>query len=147
MSSLVQTLADPSKRAAIIDDSVKLVDREVASKRGLRAAALKAGYGAVKAIKPGILREAVDKLLPHFAPAVDPFYAEAVAAGGPVRAYFSPRAEPIAEALLAVTDAKVAAADNRVIKRVYRSLRPQAKKHTADAVPGLADLIERHVTP
>ena len=53
--------------------------------------------------------------------------------------------DALADALRAITDAKAARADNRVMKRVYSSLRGQAKVHTAAAMPRVAGLIERHV--
>lgn len=142
--SLVDALNDPTTRSAVIDDTVELIESEVRSKSGLRGTAIKAGFKTVKKIQPGMIPAAVDKLLPHFAPAVDPHYAKAVEAGDP-RGYFTRNADSIAEALLAVTDDKAQRADNAVMKKVYKGLRGQAKQHTAAAMPALADLIQRHV--
>ena len=121
-----------------------LIEEEVASKSGLRGAALKAGYKAVKRIKPGIIETAVDRLLPEFAPAVDPFYDQALEKGEPLRPYFQAHAGEIADALLAITDKRAERVDSKVIRKAYGSLRGQAKDHTMAAVPRLADLIEKH---
>ncbi|MCB9672076.1 MAG: hypothetical protein H6736_19425 [Alphaproteobacteria bacterium] len=142
--SLVSVLEDPTRRKAVIADTVTLIESEVASKSGLRGAAIKAGFKAFTKIQPGIVKAAVSKLLPHFAPAVDPHYAKAAESGDP-RGYFTRNADTIAESLLAVTDEKAQGAENNVMKKIYSGLRPQAKQHTAAAMPGLADLIQRHV--
>lgn len=142
--SLVQALEDDATKKAVIADSVQVVEQEVASKRGLRGAAIKTGFSTVKKLKPGIIQSAVEHLLPDFAPAIDPYFARAKQAGD-IRSWFTSHADEIADALLAITDAKAARANNRVMKRVYSSLRGQAKVHTAAAMPRVAGLIERHV--
>jgi hypothetical protein len=143
-NSLVEALQDDATKKAVIADSVEVIEAEVASKSGLRGAAIKTGFKTVKKIKPGIIPAAVEHLLPDFAPAVDPFYARAREAGD-VRSWFTSNADEIADALLQITDAKAARARNRVMKKVYSSLRGQAKVHTAAAMPRVAGLIERHV--
>ena len=50
-------------------------------------------------------------------------------------------ADPIAEALLSVTDEKVARSPNPVIAKTYAALRGQAKTHTAEAVPAVGKLL------
>lgn len=143
-NSLVEVLGDPQKRKAVIADSEKLLEAEVASKSGLRGAAVKAGFKALKKVKPGIVPAAIGKLLPEFAPVVDPFYQQGKDAGD-VRGYFTREASRIADALLGVTDAKAQRADNKVMKKIYNGLRGQAQQHTAAAMPAVADMIVRHV--
>lgn len=142
--SLVEVLKDEQKRKAVAKDGAIIVDEEVAAKKGIRAAALKAGYRTVKALKPGIIEHSMYLLLPRFAPKVDPHWSDAVASGDPHR-YFRDHAQDIAESLLEVTDERARKADNRVMLRVYKSLRGQAKKYTAESVPRLSGLIEKHV--
>lgn len=142
--TLVAVIEDSSRRRAVVADSVEVVEAEVAGKSGLRGMAIKAGFKTVKRIKPGIVAAAVEQLLPAFAPAIDPHYAKARETGD-ARRYFQQHAEMIADALLAVTDSKASRAKNAVMKKVYSSLRGQAKHHTAAAMPRVADLISRHV--
>ncbi len=144
METLQEVLRDPSRVEGVVADGVQMIEDEVGSKGGLSGMALKAGYKTVKALKPGIIAEALRHLLPDFAPAVDPHYAAARTTGD-VRGYFTKNAERIADSLLAVTDAKGARAKNKVIKKAYDGLRSQAKRHTADAMPRLADLVSKHV--
>ena len=142
--TLVEVLSDARRRDAVIRDSETLLEQEVRSKRGLSGAAVRTGFKTMKKIQPGIVPRALGVLLPEFAPVVDPHYAKAVASGD-VRAHFTAHADTIADDMLKVTDARAARADNRVMKRVYSTLRPQARKHVAMAMPGLADLCLKHV--
>ncbi len=142
--TLVGTLKKPDKRDAIIADSAQLIEDEVGRKRGLRAMGLKAGYRAVKAVHPGVIEKALTKLLPEFAPAVDPHYAVARKTDD-VEGYFVDHSAEIAEALLQVTDMRARQARNRVILKAYNGLRSQAKGHVREAMPGLARLIKKHV--
>lgn len=142
--SLVEVLRDPARRRAVVADGVRLIEAEVGSKRGISGAALRAGYKTVQKLKPGIVAQALEALLPEFAPRVDPYYAQATAQGD-VRAFFRARAPEIADALLAVTDERARTAKNAVIRKVYDGLRGQAHVHTTAAVPRLADLILKHV--
>lgn len=142
--TLTELLQDADKRAAVVKDGVRFIEEEVGRKRGLSGVALKGGYKTVKRIRPGIIAAALNKLLPHFAPAIDPFY-ERGREEGSVRAYFELHKSDIADAMLSVTDKRAENADNRVMRRAYKGLRGTAKRHTEEAVPGLGDLIKRHV--
>ena len=144
MSTLVEVLKDDAKRRAVVEDGARLIESEVAGKRGISGMAVKSGYKAVKAIRPGVIQAALDMLLPNFAPALDPHYAKGKDSGD-LHGYFRKNAALIAEDLLGVTDARAKVAENKVMKRAYTSLRPQAKKHVEESVPQLSSLIERHV--
>lgn len=143
MISWADALKDPVRRRALVVDGAKLVESEVASKRGLRAAALKTGFKGFKKIQPGVVESAVDRLLPHFAPVLDPFWADASQTSDPVAA-MTARDSEIADALLGVTDRLSAKAKNRVMVRIYNGLRGQARGHVLAAVPGLSRVILKH---
>jgi hypothetical protein len=140
---LSDAIKDDSKKAAIIKDCLALVDDEVASKGGISGFAVKAGYSAVKGIKPGFIEEVVNKLLPEWASKLDPVWADAVKDEKPV-AYFEKNRSRVADELLSVTDAKIGGAKSSVVKKTYSSLRGSAKKHVEEAVPRLAKLMEKH---
>ncbi len=142
--SLVEALVDPARQQAVVADCERLVESEVANKRGVRGLAVKAGFKTVRRVRPGFIRQVIRVLLPEFAAAVDPFHAAALERGADVEADFRSRASDIADALLAVTDRRAARADNRVVLKAYRTLRGQAKGHVASAVPGLARIVVRH---
>ena len=142
--TLAEALDDGSRRDAITDDLVRLVEDEVHNKRGLSGAVLKKGYSAFKRFRPGIVRAGVQRVLPEMATAIDPHWRKAQGEDGPDR-YFRDRAGPIAEDLLVVTDAIANRSTNRVLKRLYGSLRPAAHRHVAAAVPRLPAVIRGHL--
>lgn len=144
METLVDVLKDPARSRAVVADGVRMIDDEVHARGGLSGLALKAGYKAVRTIKPTVIEEALGMLLPEFAPAIDPFVIKGRAEGD-VRAYFKKNDHAIATALLGVTDRKRKNSKNPVIKRAYDGLRPQAERLTVEAVPRLADMILRHM--
>lgn len=141
--SLADAINDSSKKGVIIKDCCALIDEEVASKSGLSGLAVKAGYGAVKSIKPGFIAEVVEKLMPEFARAIDPVWDEGVKAGKPVD-HFTSNKSRVADALLSVTDAKSKNAKSAVVRGTYEKLRGSAKKNVEDAVPRLGRLLEKH---
>lgn len=143
MTTLSQVMVDPTRRAAVVRDAAALVEAEVASKRGLRGAALKAGFKAFQRVQPGIVVRAVDRLLPHFVPAIEPLWAEATASGDP-DAWFRQHDDRVAQALLGVTDGFAARAHNKVVLKIYQGLRGSAEEHVRAAVPQLPALIRTH---
>jgi len=140
---LVESLADESKKGAVIADVVKLVDEEVSSKGGLSGIALKAGYAAVKGVKPGFVQSVVKKLLPEFAAKLDPFWTDGLKDGKPL-AYMEREKSRVADALLSVTDAKIDGAQSDTVKSLYKKLRGSAKKNVEEAVPRLARVVEKY---
>jgi hypothetical protein len=146
MASLTETLTSETKKAAVVEDCCSLIDAEVADKGGISGLAIKAGYAAVKGIKPGFIKHVVNELLPDFASALDPLYQDAKKGGKPVGAHFSSNASRAADALLAITDAKVQHSKIALIRGTYEKLRGSAKKNVEAAVPRLGRLIEKHAS-
>jgi len=142
---LSETLQDAGKKPQVIADCCQLVDEEVASKGGLSGLAVKAGYAAVKGIKPGFIAKVVEKLLPEFAEKLDPLWNEGAQKGKATDFMVSNRSR-VADALLSVTDARIHTAQSSVVRSTYEKLRGSAKKHVEDAVPRLSKLIEKHAT-
>lgn len=140
---LAEALADKDKKSKIVADCVVLIDEEVAAKSGLSGIAVKAGYAAVKGIKPGFIAEVVDKLLPEFATKMDPIWAESVKEGNPRDSFLKKRSQ-VADELLSVTDAKSKRAQSAIVRGTYEKLRGSAKKNVEDAVPRLSRLLEKY---
>ena len=74
MPTLVEKITAPDVHPQVIEGCLQLIESEVASKSGLSGAAVKAGYKVVKTLKPGMIQDAVTKLLPEFATALQPMY-------------------------------------------------------------------------
>ena len=144
MPNLQEILNADGKKSVVVDDCVTLIDEEVKDKGGISGLALKAGYGAVKGIKPGFVRNVVNDLLPEFASALDPFYQEAVEKKKKPSEHFVANSSRVADALLAITDAKAARAKSAVVKGTYEKLRGSAKKNVEAAVPRLGEMVQKY---
>ena len=146
MSTLPEILTHDAKKGVVVDDCCTLIDAEVKDKGGISGLAIKAGYGAIKGVKPGFVKHVVTDLLPDFARALDPLYQEAKQAGKPVGDYFAARSSDVAEALLTLTDDKAKNSKNGLVRGTYDKLRGTAKKNVEAAVPRLGKMIELHAS-
>jgi len=144
MTTLAEVLTSDAKKAAVVDDCCTLIDEEVSDKGGLSGLAIKAGYSAVKGIKPGFVKNVVTDLLPEFAKVLDPIYTEAKSQNRPIGAHFVSNSGRVADALLSITDGKAQRSKSGVVKGTYDKLRGTAKKNVEAAVPRLGKLVERH---
>ena len=137
-------LLTTDKKEQVVDDCCALIDAEVKDRGGISGLAIKAGYGAVKGIKPGFVRTVVTDLLPEFAQALDPVWQDAKKDGKPVAPFFSSNSGRVAEALLAITDAKAQKSKSGAVKGTYEKLRGSAKKNVEAAVPRLGDMVQKY---
>src|ERR1700724_2793869 len=129
MPNLTEALTGETKKSAVIEDCLSLIDAEVSDKGGLTGLAIKAGYRTVQGIKPGFVRHVVTDLLPEFSAALDPIYQEAKTQGHGVRDHLSANASRVAEALLSITDEKAKRSKSGMVKGTYDKLRASAKKN------------------
>jgi uncharacterized protein DUF6918 len=144
MPTLPEVLTSEANKGRVVEDCCALIDAEVKDRGGISGLAIKAGYGAVKGVKPGFVKNVVTDLLPEFARALDPIYQEALASGRPVGEFFSTNSGRVAEALLAITDAKAQKSKNGLVKGTYDKLRGTAKKNVEAAIPRLGKMVEAH---
>lgn len=144
MSSLSDQLLRPEAKPHVIDGCCKLIEREVASKRGFSGVAVKAGFAVVTKVKPGFVREVVTALLPDFAESLDPLYKECASEADVfARRVTSDRARA-AEALLGVTDRRIGGA-RPAVQRAYEKLRPNARENVEAAIPSLVETIRPYL--
>lgn len=140
-------LLDPARRPTVVTDLQTLVDQEVSDSGGVSGAVIKTGYATVKKVKPGIVTSAVDRMLPQFTAALEPFYADyRASAGGDFGAYLSARPAEAANALLGVTDARAERSSSDALRKVYGKLRPQGQRNVEEALPRLGRLIDQHAS-
>src|SRR5690242_5364386 len=118
MATLSEALSEPSRKPAVVSDCLTLIDQEVADKGGFSGLAIKAGYAAVKNIRPGFLKHVVEELVPQFAKALEVVYADAKAKGPSVSSFFSSNSSRVADALLSITDEKAQRASG-LVKKTY----------------------------
>jgi hypothetical protein len=138
-------LGGPDKRTQLVQDSLRVLDREVDSKSGLGGIAVKTAYKVVKGISPDFLPQVVDHLLDDFLDALDPIYQEALEKKVSPRQHLTSNPGRVADALLSITDRRAQRANNQLVKKTYEKLRGGAKKHVEAAVPRLGELFDRHV--
>jgi hypothetical protein len=142
MARLAEILTQSAVRPQVVQACAALIDAEVASKSGIGGLAVKAGYKLVKAVKPTMVPDVVDKLLPEFAEAMQPMYEEALAnprggaRGDAFAAHVGKDPARVAAALLSVTDRRAEQASGP-LKKTYARLRDTAETHVQAAVPGL----------
>lgn len=144
MSPVTEAIQDPARREAIVADGLRELDAELDSRSGVTAMAMRAGYKALRKLRPNIVEHNLDRLLPRWAPVLDP-HVVAGRAAGDVPRHFQANADPIAEGLLGATDARAAEASNKVAVKAYQKLRPKAKDQVMAGMDRLARLVDRHV--
>ena len=142
MATLGQLL--DSHRAGVVEDCLRIIDAEVSDKSGFSGLAIKAGFAAIKGVKPGFIKEAVIELLPEFATALDPLYQAAQTGNVPVGDYFLQHRSRVAQALLAITDAKALLSPSAVVRGAYDRLRGAAERNVEAAVPRMAQLLAKY---
>lgn len=139
--ALQDALEDPLRRTVLVQDAVAELEAELKERSGFSAVALRTAYKAVDKLRPRMIEDNIDRLLPRFAPVLDAHYE---AAAGDVDGHFRSHAEEIAESLLGATDVRASEANNAVAKKVYAKLRPKAKENVVDGMPRLARLLTKH---
>jgi hypothetical protein len=138
-------LLDAAKRPSVVTDLNNLVETQVDGKGGVSGLAVKGTFKLVKAIKPGIIENAVDDLLDNVVKTLDPYYAKFQGEGaGSLADYFVANQEAISNELLAVTDARAESTSKDAVKKAYSKLRPSAQDNVKEALPGLAGIILKH---
>lgn len=144
--TLQDLLLTPDTRPQVVVDCQELLDAQVDSKKGVSSIAVKGAYGMVKAVRPGIIRDAVDDLLDQMVVRLQPFYGDYCSAGavGSLPDYLAGRGDEVADALLGITDARAERSSRATIKKAYGKLRPQGKKHVQEALPAVGQLIEKY---
>jgi hypothetical protein len=141
--ALSDDLLNPNKKNVIVADCTKLLDTQVATMGGVSGLALKAGYSAVKGIRPTYCSDAIEWLLPESLNALDPIWSEGIQTGDPV-GHLTQNRDRAADGILAITDARIQKSNNTIVRGAYSKLRNSAKKHVEDAIPGLAKIIDNH---
>lgn len=145
MPALTDTLLNPAVAPAVKADVRALVDAEVADKKGASGLALKTGYRAAKKVHPALVEDAVDKMWPAFVWHLDSFWQEwSAAPSGTFSNYLVARQDEAAEALLSVTDDRVAITKKAALRKAYGSLRGTAKKHVIEALPRVGEVVQKH---
>ena len=145
MSDLKSLCCEEPIRGRLVDDCVELVNDEVSNQKGVSGLAIKGAYKAVKKLKPGFVRAAIDGLLDGWLDKMDPFYKSWDKEGGSFQSHLTPQSQAVADALLEVTDRRAEVSKYKSAAKMYMKLRPSAQSHVGKAVPKLAQLVEKQL--
>jgi hypothetical protein len=145
VAALSESLLDDAKRPAFLADAQEVLEAEVSDKGGASGLAVKGAYAAAKKVSPSIVSEALDSFVPKFVDKLEPYWDQYRASGaGSFADLLVAKQDEVAEALLSVTDARADNSSRPALKRAYSAIRSSAKKHVAEALPRVGDLIQRH---
>ncbi len=146
MGALKDKMLEPGIRPKVVADCVTLVDQEVASKKGVTGMVIKTGYKAFKALKPTIVKEAIEHLLEDFVGVIDTHHEEYAKSGGSSFESFAvSRDKRIANDLLGITDAIIEQSSKTALKKIYHGLRKVAEKNVIQAVPATGRLVDKYM--
>jgi len=148
MKSLEEMVQDPQMYEAVLQDSARVLDAEVAKKSGISGLAIKGAYKLLKSVKQGkALRKVLEALMPEFIKKVDPHFQryQAEGKGQSWSEFIRPHEDSLADDFLAVTDAKARESDNAQVRKTYEKLRPKARKEVVASMPALAKMIEKYL--
>lgn len=146
MSSLSSILLSAQAPEALVGDLARAVDKHIQGRGGLKGAAMKMGYSAMKAAKPDIAERAVRALLPDIAKALDPLHAEFSKSGtDDFGLYLGQHATRAAAVVIAVADQRVAASPNAPVKAVYQRFRGGAEDELEKLLPSLGRVLASHI--
>ncbi len=145
MAKLTSLLEDP-RRDTLINDVVALVERHAGQRKGLRGVTLRAGLGWVHRRLPDAIPRTVTRLLPDLVTALGPLHQQSKARNGKdFAAYLKRERALVAAALLGIADARVERSTNAALKTFYAGFRSTAEHEAEEIVPGLADVLGRHL--
>ena len=146
MGSLVEVIKDPVKRRAVVEDCARLLDAEVADKKGLTGVAVKGAMKVVKKFQPNMIEASMDALLDDFSAQIDPFWQDCQQGGHNPKNFFGSHKVAIANALLSVTDERAKKSRHRTLVKAYNGLRGKAVQHIGDAMPRFSELVVKHAS-
>ncbi len=148
LGRLVEVLAAPEKKQAVVRDAARMIDEEVGSKGGIGGLALKGAYKIVTSARHDFVANSLEKLMPSFASRLEPIYDERQAAAPqqPLEVYFTQRASDVANALLSITDERAQRSQRGGARAAYEKLRPSAHRHVEEAAPKIGRLLDRHLS-
>jgi precorrin-2 methylase len=148
MGILARTMLNTSIRKEVIEDYILFIDSRALGMKGASGLVVRAAYKGFKKISPAIMEEAVSGLLDPFMEILDSYYEEYLAAAGPKESFdkwLQPKADGVAQRLLAVTDGVAKNSGHKMLYSLYMPVRKIAEKPVIEAVPGMARVALVHM--
>jgi hypothetical protein len=144
-ATLQEILLTPDVYPHVVDDCQQLIEQEVKAKSGVSGTTVKLAYKTANTFASGYLHSVVEGLLPEMVPQLEPYWADFTASGASEFGdYLVKRGDEVAQALLAVTDAKAKASSRATIVKAYGAVRGGAAKNITAALPAVGALVQRY---
>jgi len=140
--SLGELVKNSAVKASLIEDCDRLINAQAAQKAGVSGMAIRTAYRVVKGVGPTYTRGAISRMLPATLDALDTIWQEGMQSGNPVE-YLNEQRSRTADLILSVTDHRIRYTSGPVVG-VYNKLRKSVKGDVEEAVPELANILERH---
>lgn len=139
---LSRQLLAPATFEPVVADCEALVAEEIA-RRGM---AMRTAFGLAQRAKPELVTRALRNLLPDFARRMDSFYVDWQAHGeGTFQDYLVAHDREVADALLSLTDERIAEVQSGPVRTGYQRLRGRAEREVTAALPAVADTLAKHI--
>lgn len=143
MTSLRDTLTDPSRKTAVVTDLSSLIEGEVATMGGLSGIAAKTAFAAVKKKDATIVSRAAGAYLGPLADALGPHWDSFKATGGSdFGAYLTSNSAAVNASLRDTLKAEAPTSGSA--RGMYEKFEPQILKVMAGALPRLGAMVQKH---
>jgi hypothetical protein len=144
---LQEILLAPDSQPKVVADCFVLIEQQVGELGGVSGTAVKLAYKTVNAFMPGHIRYMVQSLLPEMVDKLEPYWADYNANGGSEFGdYLAKRGDEVSQALLSVTDGRLASSGRPVVIKAYNSVRGSAAKHVEAALPQVGELVVKYAS-
>lgn len=138
-------LLAPERLKSLRSDSLRLLEHKVQNSPGLKGMALRSGLALLKSTRADLLPRAVNRLLPVFITALEPYYAQCRAAvapqplaAGDFSAFLLQRRAAVVDTLMQSADALAAGSHNSTVRSFYTRLHSTIRSEIDGALPTLA---------
>lgn len=138
-------LLAPERLQSLRSDSLRLLEYKVQNSPGLKGMALRSGLSLLKSTRADLLPRAVNRLLPVFITALEPYYAQCCSAAAPqalapgdFSAFLLQRRAAVVDTLMQSADALATGSQNSTVHSFYTRLRSTIRSEIDGALPTLA---------
>ncbi len=146
MKTLADTLLAPHHRDEFLTDTVRLIETHVAGLSGLKGMSFRAALAGASRAIPDMIPRGTRRYMPQFLATLEPLYAQFRAEGPADFSVFLTRnSEEAAEALLSVTDERMALSTNSTAQSFYRTFRGFVARELTAAMPAFGKLIRNYL--
>lgn len=145
MSDLT-TLLSTDRRSGVVADLAQLAEEAVDKQSGISGMAIKGGLAAAKKVRPTIVPQGIDRLLPDILGDLDGRWKQYQDdAASDFGAFLEPNSEEVAESLLNTADDRLNEMNNQTITKIYNSVRGRGGKLLAPHIPEIGRIVEKHM--